>query len=92
MVVLLKQEYVKYVLSRPDKFVRSDTLGKIFPLAGQGLLIAEGEPHRHQKKLLGKAFSTTQMKYYIPVFNKHAVVLEKVLIMFILKPELTDWY
>ena len=87
-MVLLKPDYVKYVLSRPDHFVRKNIFERYFPLTGQGLIIAEGEPHRQQKKLLGQSFSTTQMKHYIPVFHKHAVVLAKVVIMFILKTQI----
>ena len=78
LVVLLRPEYIKYVLTRPDHFVRNEFFPKYFPLTGQGLLKADGEDHRHQKKLLGKAFSMTHMKYFIPVFNKHAVFLTKV--------------
>ena len=84
-MVLLKPDYIKYVLSRPDYFGRKMFFQKYFPLTGEGVVVAEGEPHRHQTKLLGKACSTTQMKYYIPVFNKHTVALAKVVIMFIFK-------
>ena len=85
VLVVLKPDYIKYVLSRPDYFGKKKFFRRYFPLIGESVVAAEGETHRHQKNLLGKAFSTTQMKYYIPVFNKHAVVLAKVVTMLILK-------
>ena len=78
IVVLLKPEFAKYVLTRPESFPRNQFFQKYFPLAGEGLLVAGGEHHRYQKRLLGKAFSMIQMKYYVPVFNRHANVLIEV--------------
>ena len=66
VVFLLKPEFSKYVLTRPESFPRTQVFRKYFPFTGEGLLVAGGEHHRYQRRLLGKAFSMTQMKYYVP--------------------------
>ena len=78
LVVVLKLEYVKTILSNPDEFVRTDYFKTFVPLFGNGLLTATSEDHRYQKKFFSKPFSATQMKYYVPIINKHVKVLEKV--------------
>jgi len=45
---------------------------------GNGLLTAKGDDHRNQRKFFAKSFSMSQMKYYIPVFNKHAIKLVEI--------------
>ena len=78
IVVVLRSEYIKTILSKPDEFKRSDFFKTFIPLTGNGLLTATGDEHRYQKKFFSKPFSATQMKYYIPVVNRHVKVLEKV--------------
>ena len=76
--MVLKSEYIKTIVSKPDEFDRSDFLKTFIPLTGNGLFTAKGDEHRYQKKFFSKPFSATQMKYYVPVVNKHVKVLEKV--------------
>ena len=78
LVVVLKLEYIKTILSTPDEFVRTDYFKTFVPLFGNGLLTATSDDHRYQKKFFSKPFSATQMKYYVPIINKHVKVLEKV--------------
>jgi len=75
MVFIIKPEWVKYMLSKPDLFPRGEFFAKFFPLLGEGLLIAVADSHRFQKKLLSKAFSSTQLQTYVPVFDNHTKVL-----------------
>ena len=76
--MVLKSEYIKTILSKPDEFERSDFFKTFIPLTGNGLLTATGDDHRYQKNFFSKLFSANQMKYYVPVINKHVKVLEKV--------------
>ena len=76
--MILKSEYIKTILSKPDEFKRGDFLKNFFPLTRSGLLTATGDDHRYQKKFFSKPFSASQMKHYVPVVNKHVKVLEKV--------------
>ena len=80
MVVLLKSEYVKTVLTKSDVFTKTKFLKFFSPLLGNGLVTATGQQHRFQKKFFMKSFSMAQMKYYLPVFNKHAGILTEVII------------
>ena len=81
IVVVLKLEYIKTILSNPDEFERTDYLKTFAPLFGNGLLTATSDDHRYQKKFFSRPFSATQMKYYVPVINKHVKVLEEVHLM-----------
>jgi len=79
VVVLLKSEDVKTVLSKPDIFPRSKFVSTFVPLLGKGLLNSTGDDHRFQKKFFAKAFTMTNMKNFIPVFNRHAGILTEVM-------------
>ena len=81
LAVVLKLEYIKTILSNPDEFERTDYLKTFAPLFGNGLLTATSDDHRYQKKFFSRPFSATQMKYYVPVINKHVKVLEEVHLM-----------
>ena len=76
--MVLKSEYIKTILSKPDEYERSDFFKTFIPLTGNGLLTSTGDDHRYQKRFFSKPFSAAQMKYYVPVVNKHVKVLEKV--------------
>ena len=78
LVVLLRSEYMKEVLSKPDIFPKTNVLNLFFPLFGNGLATATGESHRFQRKFFTKPFSMVHMKYYVPLFNKHAGILTEV--------------
>ena len=60
LVVVLKLEYIKTILSNPDEFVRTDYFKTFVPLFGNGLLTATSDDHRYQKKVFFKTiFSNT---------------------------------
>ncbi|KAK7038722.1 hypothetical protein VNI00_010606 [Paramarasmius palmivorus] len=48
-------------------------------LLGEGLMATEGERHRRQKKLLNPAFSTSQLREIVPIFNGVARTLRDTL-------------
>lgn len=74
-VVLLDPEFPKYVLSHPETFVRSDLLDKAVPLYKNGLLLARGEAHKWQRKILSRAFTPEKLRSYMVTSNKHAKIL-----------------
>ena len=74
----MNSEYIKTILSKPDEFERDEFLKTFVPPTGNGLVTATGDDHRYQKKFFSKPFSASQLKHYVPVFNKHVKVLEKV--------------
>lgn len=78
LVFILRQEWIKHILSRPEEFPRGEFLPKFFPLLGKGLLTSTGEMHRFQKRILSKAFSNQQLQSYVPIFDKHAEDFVKV--------------
>ncbi|XP_066933362.1 probable cytochrome P450 4d20 [Clytia hemisphaerica] len=83
LVFVLKPEWAKYILSRPDEFPRGEFLPKFFPLLGKGLLTSDGDLHRFQKRVLAKAFTTPQLQKYVPVFDRHTKDFVKKLILII---------
>ncbi|KAF8629180.1 hypothetical protein AX17_005765 [Amanita inopinata Kibby_2008] len=44
-------------------------------LMGRGLLWADGETHRRQRKVMLPGFGTTELKAFVPIFQKSAVEL-----------------
>ncbi|KAL1922062.1 uncharacterized protein VTP21DRAFT_10704 [Calcarisporiella thermophila] len=42
---------------------------------GNGLLVAEGDDHRHQRKLLNNALSYGNIKQFVPIFNEVVTTL-----------------
>jgi cytochrome P450 len=61
-----------YDFVKPPFFAR--LVGEI---AGTGLLFAEGEYHRHQRKLLTGPFSVPSMRKIVPVFQTKAKSLSR---------------
>lgn len=46
-----------------------------FPLLRNGVLLATGDAHRFQKKILIKAFSKPYLASYVQIFEKHSDLL-----------------
>ncbi|KAI1425843.1 cytochrome P450 3A5 [Xylaria sp. FL1777] len=61
-----------YDLVKPPLFAR--LVGEI---TGDGLLFAEGEYHKHQRRLLMGPFSVPSMRKILPVFQRTAKLLSK---------------
>ncbi|MFT3698537.1 MAG: cytochrome P450 [Kofleriaceae bacterium] len=51
-------------VDQPEKFTKSAGLEFLKPLLGEGLLTAEGEPHRKHRKLLAPAFAPKRLAAY----------------------------
>ena len=78
---MLKPDWIKYILSKPEEFPRLGLFAYFFPLLGDGLLSSNGDLHRFQKRLLAPAFSSTNLKKYVSVFDKHTGALCQVSIL-----------
>src|SRR4051794_38807394 len=56
---------VRHVLVDPEAaFTKGITMESFRPLVGKGLLVAEGESHRRQKRLMAPAFHRTALGGY----------------------------
>ncbi|KAI0536583.1 cytochrome P450 3A5 [Xylaria digitata] len=59
-------------------FVKSPLFARLVgEITGDGLLFAEGEEHRHQRKLLAGPFSISSVRKILPVFQKKAEALSE---------------
>ncbi|KAH9899345.1 cytochrome P450 [Cubamyces lactineus] len=88
-LMLVDPVAVNYVMSRgydypkPD-FVR-DSLASM--AAGyEGLLTADGEMHRKQRRILNQAFSAAQVKSFTPIFWEKAIRLRDIWLDFTASP------
>lgn len=77
-IVLLDPDLPKHVLSSPNLFSRSDLLNKSAPFYANGLLMARGQHHEWQKKILSRAFTPQKLRDYSQIMDKHADILIKV--------------
>ena len=71
-VYITKSEFVKQMFGNTKNFTKSKGRKILFPLMGDGILIAEGKDNAYQKRLLLKAFTPDHVKTYIPAMNVHA--------------------
>ncbi|MBW0461204.1 hypothetical protein O181_000919 [Austropuccinia psidii MF-1] len=49
----------------------SDVKGEVARLLGRGLLLAEGEQHKRQRKLINPTFSLAQLRYLVPLVHSY---------------------
>jgi len=72
---------VQYVTSNPTIYVKPRFVRKaIERVLGKGVLTAEGERHKRQRKLLNPAFSTDYIRKIVPIFSAKATELVTVLL------------
>lgn len=50
----------------------SQVRGELGRILGYGILFAEGETHKRQKRIINPSFSTSHIKEMVPVFTQHA--------------------
>lgn len=62
----------KRVYAFPKPRLLRRTIGSIM---GEGLLVAEGESHRRQKRAIQPGFSMRAIRHLMPVFQRHARLL-----------------
>jgi cytochrome P450 len=71
---------IQYVLNNPSIYVKPpQSLRALRSILGDGLLTAEGEMHRRQRKVLTPAFATGYIRDVMPIFNAKGNDLVEVL-------------
>ncbi|ORY33012.1 putative cytochrome P450 [Naematelia encephala] len=67
---------ISYMLSHPDLFPKPErTRHEMAKILGEGVLIAEGDDHRRQRKLLNPSFSASAIRGMVPIFYDKAYEL-----------------
>ncbi|KAL4242390.1 Cytochrome P450 superfamily protein [Abortiporus biennis] len=69
---------VHHVLAHPEYQKPSIARKNLARLAGNGLLIAEGEQHRQQRKVMNPAFGPTQLRELTGIFVSKAIQLRDI--------------
>lgn len=73
MLVLMDTKALNHVLSHPVEYEKPPLARKnLSSLLGQGLLVAEGDVHKQQRKLLNPAFSPVQIRELTQTFIQKA--------------------
>ncbi|KAK9365400.1 cytochrome P450 [Lipomyces kononenkoae] len=68
-VTLLTPEAHKFVLqTRAYDFTRPSLSAAYKLIIGDGIVFAEGDAHKHQRRLLSPAFSLAKVKSFLPIF------------------------
>lgn len=62
-----------YVLSHQEEFVKPTDIKIALTLLGEGLVFAEGNSHKKQRRIMNPAFGPAQIRSLIPVFNDKAL-------------------
>ena len=60
------------------KFARSDFLAKVIPSAEKGLFSANGKAHARQKRMIGPAFNSVNLRGFLEVFKENTEKLVQV--------------
>jgi cytochrome P450 len=72
---------VQHVTSNPTIYVKPGFVRKaIERVLGKGVLTAEGERHKRQRKVLNPAFSTDYIRNIVPIFSAKATELVTMLL------------
>lgn len=71
---------IQHVLNHSSIYVRPELDRKILQnILGDGLLTAEGEMHKRQRKVLNPAFATGYIRDIVPIFSEKAEELVNIL-------------
>ncbi|KAF9644017.1 cytochrome P450 [Thelephora ganbajun] len=62
-----------YILSHQDEFVKPADIKMALTLLGEGLVFAEGQMHKKQRRVMNPAFGPAQIRSLIPTFNDKAL-------------------
>lgn len=63
---------ISHVLTHSDEFEKPGDAKAALDLLGGGLILAEGERHRKQRRIMNPAFGPAQVKSFVPIFNQKA--------------------
>lgn len=79
-VVVVDPELVKLVtVKNAHKFKRSDFVAKAVPSSSKGLFSANGKVHARQKRMISPAFSVSNLKGFVEVFQENTEKLVEVI-------------
>lgn len=72
------QAYKEVLHSKCYFFVRTTGFRRLIQdIIGVGIVFAEGDEHRRQRKALGGLFTVSNVKSYLPMFREKAIALAK---------------
>ena len=73
-------ELVRFVAVKScHKFERTDFVAKIIPSISRGLFAAKGKVHSRQKRMIGPAFSSTNLSGFFTIFQENTDKLVQVI-------------
>ena len=82
---LADPELVRYVAINGHKFDRPDFVKRNIPSIGNGLFASNGKAHARQKRMIGPAFTTKNLKGFFGIFTENVQNLVKVIKLILLK-------
>ena len=72
---------IQHITSNPSIYVKPRFVRKaIERVLGKGVLTAEGDRHKRQRKVLNPAFSTSSIRRMVPIFSAKARDLVNILL------------
>ena len=72
---------IQHITSNPTIYVKPRFVRRaIERVLGKGVLTAEGERHKQQRKVLNRAFSTGYIRDIVPIFSANASDLVNILL------------
>ena len=76
---LTEPELIRYVAVNGHKFHRGGFVKRQIPSIGNGLFSSNGKAHARQKRMIGPAFNTKNLKGFSEIFKENAENLAKVI-------------
>ncbi|CAG7850485.1 SubName: Full=Related to Cytochrome P450 {ECO:0000313/EMBL:CCA73387.1} [Serendipita indica DSM 11827] len=74
--MLFDPRALSYVLENHATYTSPRTLRYILQrILGEGLIVAQGAEHKHQRRLLLPAFSSSSLRELVPIFHEKAIEL-----------------
>ncbi|KAF7971062.1 hypothetical protein HWV62_22113 [Athelia sp. TMB] len=78
-LVTLDFKAIGHILHHNDDFRRPDAIRqRLATLLGEGVLFAEGDPHKRQRRVLNPAFGPAQLRGLTEIFNAKSIELRDV--------------
>ena len=80
LVYVTDPELVRFVAVKSShKFECDDFLAKMIPSVNRGLLATTGRVHSRQKRMIGSAFSSSNLRGFLNIFQENTGKLVQVL-------------
>ena len=79
-VYLTDPELIRFVtVKNAHKFARSNFITTVIPSISKGLLASSGKAHSRQKRMIGPAFSSTNLREFLYIFQENTEKLVQVI-------------